>query len=246
MSLINLNEVAVDFPIYNLTARSIKQQFLSLTTGGVLGSNSRDKLVVKALNNISFTLKHGDRVGLIGHNGSGKSTLLRVLAKIYEPTSGSLTIDGRISSLLDINLGSNLESTGYENIMIQGLLLGLTRSQINEKLNDIIQFSELGNYLSMPIRTYSSGMQLRLSFSIATSFKPDILLMDEIIMVGDQSFINKAKSRLSSFVAQASIMVLASHSMDVIKQFCNKAIYLENGQLTYFGTVDEAFIRYQN
>ncbi len=243
MATIQLDSVSVDFPIYNFSTRSLKKQFLRLTTGGVL--NSKEKIVmVKALDRITLKFNHGDRVGLIGHNGAGKSTLLRVLAKIYEPIQGHIHYEGKISPLLNVMLGINPESTGYENIMVRGLLLGLTRKEIQDKLGQIAEFTELGDYLLAPVRTYSAGMQLRLAFVVATCIKPDILLMDEMIEVGDSAFIKKAQKRLSEFIDQSSILVLASHSNETIQNLCNKVIVLEKGQLKYFGSVDEGFKEY--
>lgn len=243
MASIELDSVSVNFPIYNFSARSLRKQVLHLTTGGVL--NSKENFVtVKALDNVTLKFNHGDRVGFIGHNGAGKSTLLRVLAKIYEPTQGHISYEGRISPLLNVMLGINHESTGYENIVIRGLLLGLTRKEIREKLDYIIEFTELGDYLFAPVRTYSTGMQLRLAFAVATCIKPDILLMDEIIEVGDTAFIKKAQILMSEFIKQSSILVLASHSHETIKKFCNKVVLLEKGMVKYFGSVKEGFEKY--
>lgn len=246
MASITLDSVSVDFPIYNLSSRSLKKTFLRLTTGGTLSNDAHKCVVVKALDNITLNIEHGDRVGLIGHNGAGKSTLLRVLAKIYEPTAGSIYFDGKVSPLLDVMLGINPESTGYENIILRGLLLGLTRKEINAKAQEIADFTELGDYLSVPIRTYSSGMLLRLAFGVATSISPEILLMDEAIGAGDAAFLNKAQKKLDSLIEQSSIVIIASHSASVIKKICNKAILLEAGKLKYFGPVDEALTHYAN
>lgn len=243
MALIQLNSLTIDFPIYHLNARSIKKHFLRLT-GGALRKETAHTVIVKALDNISFTLEHGDRIGLIGHNGAGKSTLLRVLAKIYEPTQGGLEIQGRISPLLNVMLGINQESTGYENILVRGILLGLSQREIKAKMQEIADFTELGEYLSVPIRTYSAGMQLRLAFAVATCIKPDILLMDEIIEAGDATFRVKAEARLSEFIEQSSIMVLASHSNETIKKLCNKVVWLEKGKLKYFGNTEEGLNYY--
>ncbi len=243
MASIQLDSVSVDFPIYNFSARSLRRQFLRLTTGGVLNSKE-NMVIVKALDKVSLKFNHGDRVGLIGHNGAGKSTLLRVLAKIYEPIQGRIYLEGRISPLLNVMLGINYESTGYENIMVRGLLLGLTRKEIQTRLAQIAEFTELGDYLFAPVRTYSAGMQLRLAFAVATCIKPEILLMDEVIEAGDETFKKKAQARLSAFIEQSSIMVLASHSNETIKKICNKAVLLEKGQVKYFGCVKEAFDRY--
>ena len=230
MASIVLNQVSVTIPIYNLSARSLKKQLLRFSTGAALNNDTRHVLV-KALDQINLTIHHGDRVGLIGHNGAGKSTLLRVLAKIYEPTSGSLYIKGRVSPLLDVMLGINPESTGYENILIRGLLLGMRRKEIENKLDDIAAFTELGDYLYLPVRTYSSGMQLRLAFAVATSIQPEILLMDEVIGVGDAAFMEKAQQRLNRLMDRASIVVLASHSQETIKKWCNKVFLMEKGTI---------------
>lgn len=243
MALIQLNSLSIDFPIYHLNARSIRKRFLQLT-GGALRKETTHTVIVKALDNITCALEHGDRVGLIGHNGAGKSTLLRVLAKIYEPNQGSIHIQGRVSPLLNVMLGINPESTGYENILVRGLLLGLSQEEIKAKMQEIADFTELGEYLSVPTRTYSAGMQLRLAFAVATCIKPEILLMDEMIEAGDANFKKKAEVRLMEFIEQSSIMVLASHTNETIKKLCNKVILLEKGQLKYFGSIEEGFEKY--
>lgn len=246
MASIKLQSVSVDFPIYNLNARSLKKHFIRLTTGGVLVNGERNCVVVRALDQLSFELNHGDRVALIGRNGAGKSTLLRVLAKIYEPNEGVIKFDGKISPLLDLMLGLNPESTGYENIILRGLLLGLSRKEVMKKIDEIATFTELGDYLAVPMRTYSSGMQLRLAFGVATCIHPEILLMDEIIGVGDATFMAKAKQRLNDLVEQSSVVVLASHDETVVKKICNKALLLDGGRVKYFGPVDEALAIYND
>lgn len=243
MAMIQLNSLSIDFPIYHLNARSIRKRFLRLT-GGALRKETEHTVIVKALDNITFTLEHGDRVGLIGHNGAGKSTLLRVLGKIYESNQGSIHIQGRVSPLLNVMLGINPESTGYENILVRGLLLGLSQAEIQAKMQEIADFTELGEYLSVPIRTYSAGMQLRLAFAVATCIKPDILLMDEIIEAGDATFKKKAETRLTEFIEQSSIMILASHSNETIQKLCNKIILLEKGRLKYIGPLEKGFEKY--
>lgn len=245
MAKIQLDTVSIDFPIYHLNARSIRKRFLGLT-GGTLRKETTHTVIVKALDKVSFTLEHGDRVGLIGHNGAGKSTLLRVLANIYEPTQGKIRVQGKVSPLLNVMLGINPESTGYENILVRGLLLGLSREEIQVKMQEIADFTELGEYLSVPIRTYSAGMQLRLAFAVATCISPDILLMDEMIEAGDAEFKKKAETRLAEFIEQSSIMVLASHSNDTIKRLCNKVIVLEKGRLKYVGSIEEGFDQAQS
>lgn len=246
MASITLDSVSIDFPIYNVNSRSLKKQFLRLTTGGTLSSDTHKCVIVKALDKISLKLEHGDRVGLIGHNGAGKSTLLRVLAKIYEPIEGHIHFDGKVSPLLDVMLGINPESTGYENIMVRGLLLGLSRKEIMAKMDEIAAFTELGDYLAVPTRTYSTGMQLRLAFAVATSIKPEILLLDEVVGTGDAAFMEKAQNRLSELIEQSSIVVLASHSNETIKKICNKAVVLEHGRVRYFGPVEYALENYSH
>lgn len=247
MASIRLDAVSVDFPIYNFSARSLKNTFLQLTTGGALKSaGSGNFVLVKALDKITLEFKHGDRIGLIGHNGAGKSTLLRVLAKIYEPVQGRIYHEGRVFPLLNVMLGINFEATGYDNIMLRGLLLGLTRKEIRANLDHIAEFTGLGDYLFAPVRTYSAGMQLRLAFSVATCIKPDILLMDEMLTAGDAAFMKKAQTHLNEFVDRSSILVLASHANEIIQKFCNKVVLLERGGVKYFGPLKEGFSIYES
>ncbi len=239
MSSIILDSVSVDFPIYNLNTRSLKKNLIRFTTGGKLSSNSQC-VVVRALDQVSLKIEEGDRVGIVGHNGAGKSTLLRVLSNIYEPTHGTIYYDGKISSLLNVMLGIDPESTGYENIFIRGLLLGLTKKEINSKIKEIAEFTELGDFLYVPIRTYSQGMQMRLAFAVATSIQPEILLMDEVIGVGDKDFFNRAQDRLSQLINKSSIVLLASHSPAILKKICNKILVMKAGKVQWFGPIDEA------
>lgn len=244
---ITLENVTINFPIYNLNARSLKKRFIRLTTGGKLNNSADHKcVVVKALDNVSFHLSHGDRVALIGHNGAGKSTLLRVLGQIYEPSIGNVAVEGRVSTLLELMLGINPESTGFENIITRGLLLGLRKKEIESKIAEIAEFTELGDYLSVPVRTYSSGMQLRLAFGVATCINPEILLLDEVVGVGDAQFMNKAKKKLEEFVEQSSIMVVASHISETARRMCNKGLILEAGSVKYFGPIEQALKVYAN
>lgn len=239
MSSITLDSVCVDFPIYNVSTRSLKKNLIRITSGGKLSKNSQC-IVVRALDQISLKIEEGDRVGIVGHNGAGKSTLLRVLSNIYEPTHGTIYLDGKISSLLNVMLGINPESTGYENIFIRGLLLGLTRKEIMAKAKEIADFTELGDFLHVPIRTYSQGMQMRLAFAVATAIQPEILLMDEVIGVGDKDFISRAQDRLSQLIKKSSIVLLATHSPDIIKKICNKILIMNAGKVQWFGSLDEA------
>lgn len=246
MARIELQNVSVEFPVYNVNARSFKNQFLRVATGGAVVEDANKHVVVNALKNVTLSLKEGDRVGLIGHNGSGKSTFLRLLARIYEPSDGRILVDGNVSPMLDISQGIEAEFTGIENITTRGTLLGLTRQQIREKTAEIAEFSGLGDYLNMPIRTYSSGMRVRLAFSISTSIKPDILLIDEVFGAGDSDFMTRARQKMISLLEQSSIVVLATHSDDLIKEFCNKALLLDGGKVKYFGDVQHALDLYHH
>lgn len=231
MAFIVLENCSLHLPVYGTGNRSLKQLVMSAATGGRIAAGSRNVTVVNALSQINLSLQAGDRVGLVGHNGAGKTSLLRVLAGVYEPTEGSMRVEGSITSLLDVTLGMDPEATGYDNIVLRGLILGLTRRQIQQLTPEIEAFSELGEYLSMPVRTYSSGMVLRLAFSIVTCVHPDILLMDEWLSVGDAQFVTKAEERLKRLVDKASILVMASHNARIIADLCNVRVTLERGRL---------------
>jgi ABC-2 type transport system ATP-binding protein/lipopolysaccharide transport system ATP-binding protein len=238
-------DASVDIPVYDVAGTSLRKFILGRTVGGRFAQGS-SHVIINALKNISFEAHDGDRIGLIGNNGSGKTTLLRALADVYPPTSGSVKVNGRVSTMFDATLGMYEDSTGFENIRVSGILWGLTRSQIEASMTDIIEFTELGDYLSLPLRTYSTGMKLRLAFAIATLRQPDILLLDEVIGVGDAGFYQKAYSRLQSLVRRTRILVVASHSNAIIKQLCNKAIWLRNGVLVAYGDVEGVLKDYQN
>ena len=231
MSYIRAKDLVVEFPVFNNTHRSLKNAVLHATTGGRLAQSAGRTLAVRALDHLSFDFKAGDRVGLVGHNGSGKTTLLRVLAGAYEPTYGSLMLKGRVASLLDISLGMDHDATGYENIFLRGIMMGLTPREIKDKTDEIADFTDLGEYLNMPVRTYSSGMQLRLAFAVSTSVQADILIMDEWLSVGDAEFTEKASVRLTKLVESAAILVMASHSPELIAKVCNRAFRLEHGRV---------------
>jgi len=231
MASIVLENCSLDLPIYGVGNRSLKQMVMATATGGRIASGSRSITVVNALRNIDLRIESGDRVGLVGHNGAGKSTLLRVLAGVFEPSAGNLSVEGSVTSLIDVGLGMDHEATGYDNILLRGLVLGLTRKEIKQIVPDVEEFSELGDYLAMPVRTYSSGMVLRLAFSIVTCVHPDILLMDEWLSVGDADFVRKAEDRLMQMVSKASILVIASHNAAVIDKLCNVRVRLEHGRI---------------
>ncbi|HKT17933.1 MAG TPA: ABC transporter ATP-binding protein [Stellaceae bacterium] len=245
MAAICLENVRVDYPIYGASTRSFRQAIFA-RTGGLIrreGEHQR-RVVVRALDNITFQLEHGDRLGLLGHNGAGKSTLLRVLAGVYEPVSGRIEVEGRISPLFNASPGLDGDDTGYENIKTCGMYLGMSAVEVARKLPQIVEFCELGNYLALPVRTYSQGMLTRLGFAIATSIDPDILLLDEGLATGDARFAERAERRMQELIDRSSILVIASHSMQMIRDICNKAMLMERGQIVAFGPIDEVIDQY--
>ncbi|WP_296696987.1 DUF29 family protein [Thiocapsa sp. UBA6158] len=247
MASITLEKVSVSFPVYSSATRSIKNRLIQSATGGQIRSESgSDRIsVVQALQDINLKLESGDRIGLVGHNGAGKTTLLRVLGGIYEPNEGRVSIKGSTVPLFDISLGMDPESTGYENILLRGLYLGLSRSQMRARLDEIADFTELGDFLNLPIRTYSAGMRMRLAFAVSTSVAPDILLIDEGIGAGDAAFLEKASQRLKLFTEQVSIIVLSSHSEALISKMCTKAVLMEHGRVIGAGTTEDVLEQYK-
>lgn len=244
MSTIRAEGLCLDYPIVGLGSRSLKNRILGAATGGLISGGDGVR-VVSALRGVDFQVQEGDRLGLIGHNGAGKSTLLKVLAGIYQPTRGSLAVNGRVVSTLNLSIGMEPEATGIENITTRGLLLGMSRQEIAAKLEDIAAFTELGEYLEMPVRIYSAGMTTRLAFAVVTAMNADILLMDEVIGTGDAAFMDKAEQRMKGFMSRSKILVLASHSEETIRKFCNKALLLEHGKMLGMGAVDDIFERYK-
>ena len=239
MARIDLHQASVQFPIYNARSRSLKSTIARHAVGATIGSRTKnDIVVVNALKNITLTLNPGDRVGIIGHNGAGKTTLLRVFSGAYVPTSGSAEVVGEVSALTDISMGMDPEASGYENIIMRAILLGMNYQQARALAPEVEQFTELGEYLDLPVRTYSTGMMLRLAFAVATSIEPEILIMDELIAVGDASFMEKATQRIDTLIAKANIFVLASHDEETLKRFCNRAIWLNRGELALDGSLE--------
>ena len=252
-------DIHVEFPIYDHTMRSLKytlglaplaKGISRLTTGtlnvgGQIGKGEAGRVVVKALDGLTFEIHEGDRIGLLGHNGSGKTTLLRTLAGIYEPVSGVLRTKGHAFPLFDLQLGMDQDATGIENIWMRSKLLGLTTQQIKDALDGIAEFTELGEYLYMPIRTYSTGMMLRLAFAISTAIPPEILILDEMIGAGDAAFIARANARLKDFLTKAGILVIASHAMQILRQWCNKGMLLQHGKLIAYGPIEDVIARYE-
>ncbi|CAL78873.1 putative O-antigen/LPS export system ATP-binding protein [Bradyrhizobium sp. ORS 278] len=241
MPLIEAKQLGIEFPVAPPNARSFRHLAIKAASrvGGHVSRNEGSFQFVQALDDISFTLKQGDRLGLVGHNGAGKTTLIRVLAGIYEPTRGSLRVVGRNVPMFDIGLGMDEEASGYENIRTRGLILGLSPEEIEERVPEIVEFAELGDYLELPIRTYSSGMLLRLVFSIAASIHGDIILMDEWIAVGDAQFRKKTHDRLQDITMRSGIVVLASHDHGLLRETCNLGLYLDGGRVRAFGALED-------
>ncbi|WP_407194079.1 ABC transporter ATP-binding protein [Bradyrhizobium sp. STM 3566] len=239
-----LENVNAHFPIYGAQQRSLRKAIFGRATGGSIEHEDNDRITVKALSDISLTLRDGDRVGLVGHNGAGKSTLLKLMAGIYQPVSGTVRVEGRVTPLFDAMPGLDGEDTGYENIITSGMLIGMTRREIEAKIPEIEEFCELGEYLSLPVRTYSSGMQMRLGFALVTSLDPGVILMDEGFGTGDLRFAERAEARMKDFIGRSPIMVLASHSDRIIKAMCNKAVLMEAGRIVAFGPADEICDQY--
>jgi ABC-2 type transport system ATP-binding protein/lipopolysaccharide transport system ATP-binding protein len=244
VTIISGQNLTVDIPILSMRARSLRTVALAKARaiGGRIVDTSRIP-VVRALDNVSFELKEGDRLGLIGSNGAGKTTLIRVLADVYAPTSGQLYRRGALVPMFDIGLGFDEEATGYENIELRGMIMGMSRKEIASRMDEIAAFSELDNYLDLPIRTYSAGMTLRLMFSIATCVKGDIILMDEWIAVGDAAFREKAHRRMLEIVGNAGALVIASHDPQTLLRHCNLGMRLEKGRVTDFGPIREVLDR---
>lgn len=234
-TLIELNGVSLEYPIYSIRAQSLRNAVINLAVGGKLLKDGHDTVHVKALDNISFSLHEGDRLGIIGHNGAGKSTLLKVLAGVYEPTRGNISVTGKISSMVDIGLGVDHSLTGRENVIGMARRRGFTTKQILAQLPDIVAFSELGQFIELPMKTYSAGMQARLVFAVATCFEPDILLLDEWIGAGDADFLQKAQDRMDEILEKSRMMVIATHNTGLVKRVCNKVLVLNGGQQEYFG-----------
>ena len=225
---ISCRDLTLRFPVYGVDAKSLKKSLAKITVGGRLG-RSHGATEVTAISGLSMELKAGDRLGLVGHNGSGKTTLLRALSGAYEPDEGSVEVQGRIAPLLDLNLGIDPTATGYENIRLRGRIAGLSSKEIDERLGEIAEFTGLGAFLAMPLKTYSAGMQARLAFAVATAVHADIILMDEWIAVGDADFKKLAHKRILDLMERAGILVLASHELDLIRLYCNKVMVMKGG-----------------
>ena len=243
MAYLKASDISIDFPLYHTENRSLKKALLGQVSSR-FGVDKKSRPVVQALRDVSFSLKTGDRLGLVGSNGSGKTTLLRTLSGIYQPTAGTLSMEGKLISLLDPQQGMNMELTGYENIRLRSYYLGLSKSESQMFEEDVVGFTELNEFLDIPVRNYSSGMIVRLAFGMATAFSPEILLMDEWILAGDAAFMSKAKKRVEGMVQHADILVLASHSPSILAEWTNRLIWLDGGRIFADGPAMEVFEAY--
>jgi ABC-2 type transport system ATP-binding protein len=239
---ISLSKACVDFPVFDGRSRSLKKTVLGMVGGNIDGAAKVP--IIEALRDIDLNLGHGARLGLVGHNGAGKSTLLRLLSGIYEPTRGSAEIRGRVAPVFDLGVGMDPEISGYENIVIRGLFLGMTRRQMADRVDDIAEFTELGDFLNLPLRTYSTGMRIRLALGVVTSIDPEILLLDEGIGAVDAAFMERARGRLADLVQRSGMLVFASHSEEFLRQLCDTALWLEHGRVRAHGELDDVLRQY--
>lgn len=247
MSRLVLENVYVDIPLFTSRSVGLINTLFNYARRErkKIEAVSRFSFVVHALRGVTLTISDGDRVALVGRNGAGKTTLLRVLSGAYEPTGGSIARLGSTTALTNITLGMDMEATGYDNIRMRAIQMGWSPSDEQTVLEDVINFTELGRHLALPVRTYSSGMLLRLAFTLSISVAPDILLMDEMISAGDATFVEKARSRLTAMMSEANILVLASHHENILQQFCNRGVYLQEGRVIFDGPIQECLDLYR-
>lgn len=237
---VSLTNVGVEFQVMTDRERSFRRTLVQAATGGLLQLTNRRKVFISGLKDVNLQMMPGERLGLMGHNGAGKTTLLRVLNGVFIPTSGDAVVSGTIASLIDVSLGMDPEASGMKNIYLRGAMLGLSRRLVDERIDEIVEFSGLGEFIDMPVRTYSTGMELRLSFSVSTIATPDILVMDEWLSVGDDSFRAKAQDRLTQMVSEAKILALASHSRRLLELNCTRGLVLEHGRVIKDAPIQEA------
>ena len=238
MTMLQFDGVTVQYPLYSSKSKSLRSQLLRISTGGRIEQEAAGVRVVTALRDVSFALRDGDRVGLLGHNGAGKSTLLRTMAGVYQPLAGAVRRRGRVATVLELGAGMDPDLTGYENIQRMCRMLGRTADEAERAVPDIEGFSQLGGFLDLPVRTYSSGMTTRLMFSVATSAAPDILLLDEVFSAGDAEFQGQARQRMASLISDVGIFVFASHDHALLKQYCSRFLRLSHGSIAEIGIND--------
>ncbi|MBK0865460.1 MAG: ABC transporter ATP-binding protein [Saccharopolyspora sp.] len=243
MVSIDVWNAAVDFPIFDAKSRSLKKAVLG-KAGGKIDSDSKVP-IIEALHDIDLHLQHGDRLALVGHNGAGKSTLLRLLAGIYEPTRGSARVVGKVAPVFDLGVGMDPEISGYENIIIRGLFLGMNRREMEKRMDEIAEFTELGDYLDMPLRTYSTGMRVRLAIGVVTSIDPEILVLDEGIGAVDADFLEKVRDRLKELVKRSGILIFASHSDEFLMELCDTGLWMDKGSIREHGSLRSVLTAYK-
>ena len=245
MAELDLRDIHLSYPVLQASRPSLRQDLKAVATGGIIRRWGRRSVEVTALNGVSLSARDGDRIGLVGVNGAGKTTLLKVIAGIYKPQAGRVYRDGRIASVISPAVGLEASLNGYDNILTIGLLSGLSRAAIKERLPEIEAFTELGEFLNLPVSTYSAGMKTRLAFAVATSLEPEILVTDENLGTGDRHFIDRARARMEAMMDRSSIIVLATHSQQILKRLCNRAILLHHGELVADGPVEDVLDAYQ-
>jgi ABC-2 type transport system ATP-binding protein/lipopolysaccharide transport system ATP-binding protein len=243
---LHLEDVSLIFRVYGIGGDSLKKKIISFGTGGRLARDAANHFVVHALNNISIDLAEGDRLGIVGANGSGKSTLLRTMAGIYRPHTGRVTVSGRVAAIIDSGMGLDPQATGFENIRSRAVLMGVPAREWPGFTERVADLSELGDYLAMPVHTYSSGMLMRLNFSLSASIAPDILILDEWLSVADQSFRDKAEAHMRKLVDKSRILVLASHNLDLLERLCNQGLFLDGGFPRFTGSIEETIAAYKH
>ena len=241
---LKLDKVSVRFRVYGVGSQSLKKQLISFGTGGRLARDAANHFVVQALENISLELKDGDRLGIIGANGSGKSTLLRTMAGIYRPNEGQVSSQGRLAAIIDHSVGLEPQATGLENIQARAVLMGVPKSDWPSYTERVRDICELGDYLSMPVHTYSSGMMMRLNFALSISIDPDILILDEWLSVADAAFREKAETLMKDLVARSRILVIASHNPELLEKLCQRGIFLKGGGVCWEGQMKDTLSNY--
>ena len=241
MSLIQLTDVGLRFRVRRFGRISLKEYLLQ----GFFRRSKQATFEVQALENINLTINEGERLGIIGHNGAGKSTLLKLLAGIYPPTVGHRRVHGHISAMFDLSLGFEQDASGWENIMFRSYLQGETPRTMRSKIQPIAEFSELGDFLNMPVRYYSAGMMVRLAFSIATAIEPEILVVDEVLSAGDMAFQSKARERMRTLMSSARAVIVVSHDLTSLAMLCDRVLWLDHGKMRLIGPTAEVIEAYK-
>ena len=236
---VRLDNVTLDYYVYSVRAQSLRNAVFNLAVGGRLYKDQGDVTVVRAVENVSFDLKEGDRLGLVGHNGSGKTTLLKVIAGVYHPARGRVDVQGSLTSMIAAGAGIDIEATGLQNIRKIGQMRLIPNKVIDESIGRIVEFSGLGDFVRLPVKTFSAGMSARLMFACATEFEADILVLDEWLSAGDADFHHKASTRMYSFVEKAKIMVLGTHDFGMVERVCNKVCVMDAGRMAFYGPTEE-------